>query len=105
MPPEMAVVTPERESAALLFAERHHPELRGLLDRLKVNNPDQYEDAIADLFRTSERLAGLQARTPERYDLELEQLDEQDERRSEADQRRKRLGLFDWRPGRQTWRG
>ncbi len=72
MPPEMAVVTPERESAALLFAQRHHPELRGLLDRLKENNPDQYNEAIADLFRTSERLAGMQARMPERHDLELE---------------------------------
>ena len=67
----MSTVTPEREAAAQLFAERHHPELARLLGRLRETNPEEYKKAIQELFATSERLARLMGRTPERYELEL----------------------------------
>jgi hypothetical protein len=68
---DMSAVTPEREAAARLFAARHHSELSGLLEQLKETNPDGYEKAIQELFATSERLARLMERRPERYELEL----------------------------------
>jgi hypothetical protein len=68
----MQEVTPEREAAALTFAQLHHPELADLLAALKAGNQSGYSDAIRDLFRTSERLARLKARLPDRYELELQ---------------------------------
>lgn len=68
---DMSAVTPEREAGARLFAERHHPELAELLEQLKETNPEGYEKAIQELFATSERLARLMERQPERYELEL----------------------------------
>jgi hypothetical protein len=68
----MQEVTPEREAAALTFAKLHHPELASLLKVLKASPHDGYEDAVRDLFKTSERLTRLKARTPERYELELQ---------------------------------
>jgi len=65
-------MTPEREAAALTFAKRHHPELVRLLEQLKGMDVSGYKVAITDLFRTSERLAKLQPRQPERYQTELE---------------------------------
>ena len=67
-----AAYTPEREAAALAFVGQQHPELTPLLSQLKANKPKEYEAAIRDLFRTSERLAGIQERNPERYALEIE---------------------------------
>ena len=49
-----------REAAALAFVHEHHPELESLLASLKERQPKQYEAAIRDLFRHSERLAGYQ---------------------------------------------
>ncbi len=65
-------VTPEREAAALSFVRQHHPELAGLLVHLKRGNSRQYEQAMRELFRTSERLAQFKERDSERYELELE---------------------------------
>lgn len=67
------IVTPSREAAALAFVEEHHPELRKILKQLQGMQPDRYEEAIADLFATSEQLAELKARDAERYELTLEQ--------------------------------
>ncbi|MBI5757330.1 MAG: hypothetical protein HZA46_02285 [Planctomycetales bacterium] len=64
--------TLEREAAALTFVSRHHPDLAQLLGQLKASQPDQYERAIRELFRTSENLAQLQEREPQRYEFELE---------------------------------
>lgn len=66
------VLTPAREAAALTFCERHHPELTELLRQLKSMNRDQYAHAIHDLFRASERLARVQERSPDQYELELQ---------------------------------
>lgn len=65
-------MTKAREAAALAFVEEHHPQLAELLVHLKQNQPRQYEAAIRDLFRTSERLANFHERDRARYELELE---------------------------------
>ncbi|MGC3969423.1 MAG: hypothetical protein QM775_19310 [Pirellulales bacterium] len=63
--------TPEREAAALTFVRAHHAELADLLDRLKTRRPQEYQKAIRELFRASERLAQSQEQQPQRYELEL----------------------------------
>lgn len=68
---EVLVITPEREAEALKFAKLHHPELAKLLGQLKEGNPGGYEQGVRDLFKTSERLARVQARTPDRYESDL----------------------------------
>jgi hypothetical protein len=69
----IAGFTPEREAAALTFVRANHPELAELLDRLKARRPQDYEKAIRDLFRVSERLALSREMFPVRYELELKQ--------------------------------
>jgi hypothetical protein len=64
-------VTPEREAAVRKFVEQHHPELVGLLESLKSKNSTEYERAVRDLFRVSERLAQFYGRDNQRYELEL----------------------------------
>jgi hypothetical protein len=65
-------VTPEREAAVKTFVARNHPELTSLLDLLKANQPKEYERAIRELYRVSEKLATIQERDSELYDLELQ---------------------------------
>ncbi|MBA4019910.1 MAG: hypothetical protein C0483_22310 [Pirellula sp.] len=65
--------TPEREAAALTFVRMHHGELADLLDRLKTRRPQEYQKAIRELFRVSERLAMSQEQQPLRYELELQE--------------------------------
>jgi hypothetical protein len=69
---ELPAFTQEREAAAMTFVRMHHPELATLLEQLKTTNKAEYQRAIRDLFRTSERLAQAQERNPQRYELELE---------------------------------
>jgi hypothetical protein len=69
----LAGFTPEREAAALSFVRTNHPELADLLDRLKVRQPQEYQKAVRDLSRVSERLALSRAEFPSRYELELKQ--------------------------------
>lgn len=68
---ELPAFTPEREAAAMTFVRMYHAELADLLDQLKLQNKSEYERAIRELFRQSERLAQAQERNPQRYDLEL----------------------------------
>ena len=65
--------TPEREAAALTFVRMHHAELAELLERLKTRRPQEYQKAIRELFRASERLASSQEQQPLRYELELQE--------------------------------
>ena len=67
----MPGVTPGREAAAMTFVKQHHPELAELLIYLKGSNRKEYQLAVRDLFRASERLAQIQERDAERYELEL----------------------------------
>lgn len=64
--------TAEREAAALVFVRQHHPQLLDLLESLKKKNPARYQDAIRDLFQTSESLTELRGRGEGRYQLALE---------------------------------
>jgi hypothetical protein len=70
-PKRAIAVTPEREAAVLTFVQRNHPELADLLAHLKKSQPNEYEQAVRDLFRTTERLALIQERDPLQYELEL----------------------------------
>ena len=69
--PSNEALTPEREAAALEFAQSHHPELVKLIEPLKTSNHREYQRAIRELFRTVERLALLRDAHPQRYELEL----------------------------------
>jgi hypothetical protein len=60
------------ESTALQFAQSHHPELAKLLGPMKSARPKEYQKAIRDLSRVSERLSRLESRSPERYAIELD---------------------------------
>jgi hypothetical protein len=64
-------VTPERQAAVMTFVQRNHPELADLLAHLKSRQPAEYESAVRELFRTSERLAQIQERDPVQYELEV----------------------------------
>jgi hypothetical protein len=64
-------VTPEREAAVLTFVQRNHAELAELLGYLKTSQPEEYERAIREIFRTTERLALVQERDPLQYELEV----------------------------------
>lgn len=65
------MITPQREAAAMSFVQEHHPELAGLLVHLKRSNRKEYERAVRELFRTSERLTLARERDDGRYELEL----------------------------------
>ena len=64
-------ITPEREAAVMAFVRQHHAELGELLVRLKASNSQEYERAIRDLSRTSERLAQIRKNDTDRFELEL----------------------------------
>jgi len=60
------------EAAALKFADEHHPELSKLLAPMKSARPKEYQKAIREISRASERLARFETRAPERYAIEIE---------------------------------
>lgn len=64
-------ITPEREAAVATFVERNHPELSDLLAHLKLAQPKQYEQAVKEIYRVTERLAGVQERDTLHYELEV----------------------------------
>lgn len=68
---ELPAFTAEREAAAMMFVRQQFSELADLLTQLKTANPDEYEKAIRELFRTSETLAETQSKDPRRYELDL----------------------------------
>jgi hypothetical protein len=62
----------EREAAALTFVRQNHPELASLLTAMSKKNPKQYQNAVRDLYKTSERITNLRAKDARRADLELD---------------------------------
>lgn len=64
-------VTPEREAAVLNFVQRNHAELADLLAVLKASQPDEYERALREIFRATERMNQIQERDPLQYELEV----------------------------------
>lgn len=69
--PESELELARRENLAFDLVRTHHPELGSLLRPLKRLRPRQYEAAIRELSRVSERLSQIQQRQPERYEVEL----------------------------------
>lgn len=69
---KLPAYTAQREAAALSFVGEHHPELAALLAHLKRGDKKQYQQAIRELFRTSERLAQLRERDEQRWEIDLE---------------------------------
>src|SRR5689334_8604162 len=61
-PELVAVVSPEREAAVMTFVRRHHEELEALLIHLREARPKEYEKALRELFRVTERLGQIQDR-------------------------------------------
>lgn len=64
-------ITAEQESAATALVREHHNDLFELLIYLKEGLPREYDRAIRDLSRASDRLATFEKRDPKRYRLEL----------------------------------
>jgi len=64
-------VTPEREAAVMTFIQRNHAELADLLTNLKSTQPEEYDQAVREIFRTTERLAQIHERDLLQYELEL----------------------------------
>ncbi|HEY2415782.1 MAG TPA: hypothetical protein VGI40_26315 [Pirellulaceae bacterium] len=64
-------ITPEREAAVLTFVQRNHAELADLLAVLKTSQPEEYDRAIRDIFRTLDRINQIQERDPLQYELEV----------------------------------
>lgn len=65
-------LTKEREGAALAFAREHHEELAELLAKLKDSSPRDYQAAIHDLSRASDRIGRLKEKQQRLYDYELQ---------------------------------
>ena len=61
----------DREATALAFVQEHHAELDGLLAYLRENRSPEYNQAIQELYRASERLGQIRKRDVPRYALEL----------------------------------
>lgn len=59
-PRELPAFTPHREAVALKFVQQHHAELSPVLARLKSTNEAEYQQAIREIFRTTELLAASQ---------------------------------------------
>jgi len=72
-PANKVIITPERQAAALKFAELHHPELYDLVNNLKKARRAEYHKAVRQLYHDSERLARLKERLPARYELSLKE--------------------------------
>lgn len=68
---KQVAITPEREAVVTTFVEKNHAELAALLVHLKTSQPKEYERAVRDLFRVTERFAMVKERGDAQYDLEL----------------------------------
>ncbi|MBP85218.1 MAG: hypothetical protein CMJ64_00635 [Planctomycetaceae bacterium] len=64
-------VTRQQEEAATAFVTQHHDQLLELLIHLKDGVPQEYNKAIRDLARTSDRLETMAGRDKTRYKMEL----------------------------------
>lgn len=66
-------LTKRQEQAVLRFARRHHPELADLLKQLNQEMTAEYEKAIRQIHVVSERLERMKDRSPDDYQLQLDQ--------------------------------
>lgn len=61
----------EREEAAIVFVREHQPELLELLKRLKGTKEKDYQQAIRELSRDSQRIEALKEKDPKRFEQEV----------------------------------
>lgn len=61
----------EQKLAALEFAKVNHPQLATLIRKLEKRDAVEYQKALIDLSRTSEKLERVKSRDAERYEVEL----------------------------------
>jgi hypothetical protein len=61
-----------REAAARAFVRQNHPELAELLEQLKAMKPDQYEQAINELWQVNRQLAAYKKNDERRYQPALD---------------------------------
>ncbi len=64
-------ISPKRETAAVAFAQQHHPQLAELLTRLKASHPEQYTKALRELDKTRARLEKAHETDADRYAILL----------------------------------
>jgi len=64
-------ITAEREEAVMDFVQQNHAELKALLTHLRENRRKDYERAIRELSRDSERISQLKGRDEKQYELEI----------------------------------
>ncbi|TWU26328.1 hypothetical protein Pla52o_01810 [Novipirellula galeiformis] len=67
-------VDPKLESKAMELVATHLPELKPVLDQLRLKKPHQYKDAIRDLAKSAKRLETAKNRNEEIYQIESELL-------------------------------
>lgn len=61
----------DREEVALLFVGEHQPELLELLERLKGTKEKDYQQAIRELSRDSQRINSFKEKDPKRFEQEV----------------------------------
>lgn len=64
--------TKVNQVAVLKFVSEHLPELRKMLDYLQKNKPEQYKQALSEFSRDQTRLAAVEKRDTDMYEIELE---------------------------------
>lgn len=66
-----ATVSAEQEKTILAFVSKHDTSLHGLLGNLRTSRPKEYQKALVDLNRATDRLAQVKRNRPHAYDLEV----------------------------------
>ncbi len=69
----------ETESKAIGLVNAHMPELKDVLDRLRADQPRQYDRAIRDLAKSVRKLDLAKDRDEQLYEIELELLKAQNQ--------------------------
>ncbi len=67
-----ATISVDQEKDILAFVSKNDTSLHGLLGNLKAARPMEYQRALLDLNRVTERLAQIKRNRPHAYDLELQ---------------------------------
>lgn len=70
-PPKPATISDEQEKSILAFVSTHDSSLHGLLGSLKTSRPKDYQKALVDLNRVTDRLAQIKRNRPHAYELEV----------------------------------
>lgn len=66
-----ATISVTQEKSILAFVLKHDTSLHSLLGNLRNSRPKEYQTALADLHRATERLAQIKRNRPHAYDLEV----------------------------------